>query len=297
MSSHRGLGVGLILGAACLWGTFGLFGKKLFSYGYTPIELASLRTWIAWALLALIMLVQRKSVRIAWRDLPFYIAYALFAFALFQFLYFETLELAPVAVAAALIYTAPAFVLLISAAFGTEKLNLRRVGLLLLTLLGVVLVTGAARIIRSGAAIPMTAIVLGLAAGFTYALYTLFSKRGVERYDAMRNMFWVFALSSLALAIPAPPWTVMGPVTSLPWLLGIAVLPTLIAYLLYVKALEFTDATTASMLATAEPVVAAILGALVLGEATGTDSVIGIALIVLSAVLLVRQQPEVTGSH
>jgi len=235
---HKGLGVVLILGAATLWGTFGLFGKKLFSYGYTPIELASLRTSIAWAMLALLMLIQRKSVRIAWRDVPFYIVYALFAFALFALLYFETLEFTPVAVAAALIYTAPAFVLLISAATGVEPLNARRAGLLLLTLC---------------------------------------------------NMFWVFGLAALALAIPEPPWSSLGPTASLPWLFGLALLPTLTAYLLYVKALEFTKATTASMLATAEPVVAALLGTLVLGEATGIDTAIGIALIVASAVLLVRE--------
>lgn len=294
---RNGLGTGLILGAAGLWGTFGLFSKKLFSYGYTPIELASLRTWFAWVMLALLMLVQRRSVRIVWRDVPFYLVYALFAFTLFEVIYLETLELAPVAVAAALLYTAPAFVLLISAALGVEKLNAQRAGLLLLTLCGVVLVTGAARTIRSGAIISLEAAALGLASGFTYALYTVFSKRGVQRYDSMRNMFWVFALASLALAIPAPPWHAMGPTESLPWLLGISIFPTLVAYLLYVKALEFMEATTASMLSTAEPVVAAILGAIILGESTGMDTVLGIALIVLSAVLLVRQQPEVTGSH
>lgn len=283
--------------AAGLWGTFGLFGKKLFTYGYTSIELASLRTWIAWALLALLMLVRRQPMRIAWRDVPFYIVYALFGFALFQVLYFETLERTEVAVAAALIYTAPAFVLLISAAAGVEQLNARRVGLLLLALIGVVLVTGAARTIRSGAPVSLTATLFGLAAGFAYALYTVFSKRGVERYDAARNMFWVFALASLILAISAPPWKAIGPVESFPWLLGIALFPTLIAYLLYVKALGFTAATTASMLATAEPVVAAILGAVVLGESMGFDTVVGIALIVTSAVLLVKRQPEVLGSH
>jgi len=283
--------------AAGLWGTFGLFGKKLFTYGYTSIELASLRTWIAWALLALLMLVRRQPMRIAWRDVPFYIVYALFGFALFQVLYFETLERTEVAVAAALIYTAPAFVLLISAAAGVEQLNARRVGLLLLALIGVVLVTGAARTIRSGAPVSLNATLFGLAAGFTYALYTVFSKRGVERYDSARNMFWVFALASLILAISAPPWKAIGPVESFPWLFGIALFPTLIAYLLYVKALGFTEATTASMLATAEPVVAAILGAVVLGESMGFDTVVGIALIVTSAVLLVRRQPEVLGSH
>ncbi|MGH7482144.1 MAG: EamA family transporter, partial [Longimicrobiales bacterium] len=52
---------------------------------------------------------------------------------------------------------------------------------------------------------------------------------------------------------------------------------------LYARALELMPASTAAMLASIEPVVAAVLGWLILGEAIGWDRALGVACVVLAA--------------
>ncbi|MEJ2679063.1 MAG: DMT family transporter [Gemmatimonadota bacterium] len=62
--------------------------------------------------------------------------------------------------------------------------------------------------------------------------------------------------------------------------------PTLLASFLFLAALRHLPASTASMLATAEPVVAALLGVAVLGEPLGLDTAAGVALVVGAAIML-----------
>ena len=288
-SRQRVIGALLIFAAAFQWGTFGLLTKKLYSYGYNAVELASVRTAIGLIALALLLVVRRQSVRITKREIPFFLAYGLIGFALFEWLYFKSLEFLGVGVAAALLYTAPAFVLLYGLLRGEEKWSARRLSILLLVLVGAALVTGAARAIVTGTApISAAGLFFGLSAGLTYASYTLFSKHGVGKHDPLVNLFWVFLLSTIAFAIPAPPWAVLREPGSWPWLLILGLGPTLLAYVCYLQGLKRLSASTASMLATAEPVVAAVLGFLLLKEPMTLERVVGIACIVTGALVLSR---------
>jgi drug/metabolite transporter, DME family len=230
-------------------------------------------------------------LRVGWRALPFFAAYGVLGYALFTLVYFSALERTTIAIAVALLYTAPGFVLLMSALLWRERVSRARMVALALVLSGVVLVTGAGgALLRGGASLGPAALLLGLGAGATYALYTIFSKVATERWGPEAALFWSFGFATLVLALIAPPHApFLRAPQHVPLLLALGIVPTLIPYALYLAALRELRASTASMLAAVEPVIAAILAALLLGERLQPAQAVGMLLIVAAAVLLARR--------
>ena len=296
MDRRRALiGAALVLAAGSLWATFGLFAKNLYAAGFSALELATIRAWLGWLGIALFALPRIRRMRITLRDLPFFALYGILAFALFEVLFLLTLQRTSVAIAAALLYTAPAFVVLISALLWKERLPLLHWGALLLVLTGVVLVTGAATAVLSGdVTVGMTAALTGLGAGLGYGLYTLISKVAAQRYgDPIFSLFWMLLFAAVALTIVAPPWRAMRTAgDAWPVLIGLGIVPTVLPYLLFLQALHWLRASTASMLASVEPVVAAVLAAVVLGEVLDAPRLIGVAMIAVAAGFLAYEKPR-----
>lgn len=286
------LGAALVTGAAALWATFGIFAKVLYDAGFQPLELASVRAAVGFLAIAVLsgMRLFRggASLRVGWRAAPFFLGYGALGYALFTLMFFGALARAPVSIAVALLYTAPAFVLAYSAVLWREHVTLRRGLALLLVLAGVVLVTGAAgAVLRGTATLPPPALAFGIAAGATYALYTVFSKVATERYGPGAALFWSFAVATLVLGILAPPHApFLRQPGSAPLLLALGIVPTLLPYTLYLAGLRELRASTASMLASVEPVIATILAALLLGERLEPLQGLGMLLVVSAAVLL-----------
>jgi drug/metabolite transporter, DME family len=121
-------------------------------------------------------------LRIDGRGAAFFAAYGILGYALFTLVFFASLERSPVSVAVALLYTAPAFVVLMSAILWRERVGATRLFALALVLAGVLLVTGAAgALLRGTATLPPAALAVDIGDGATYALYTMFSKVATER--------------------------------------------------------------------------------------------------------------------
>lgn len=293
---HRGrrpvVGAALVLGAAALWATFGIFAKVLYDAGFAPVELASVRAAVGFAIVALLALPRAlRAVRVPIRALPFFAAYGIFGLALFELAFFAALERTTVAIAAALLYTAPAFVVMLSAILWHERFDRARMLSLVVMLGGVLLVTGAAgALLRGTASLPAAALLFGLGSGVFYALYTLFSKVATERYGPFASLFWSFGVATAALAALASPIApFMRSPEHAPMLIALGVIPTVLPYALYLAALRELRASTAAMLASVEPAVAAVLAVVLLHESMDALQIAGMALVVSAAALLARE--------
>lgn len=283
------LGAGLVLGAAILWGSLGLFGRLAFQLGVSPAELASVRAALAFLFALPLLAVRPHALRVRRRDLPLLLAYGTISVGLFYWIYLAAVDRLPLAVAAALLYTAPAFVVAIAWIMRWEPVRPRRLVPLAMVLLGAMLVTGAWRVLGSG--MDGVGVALGLGSGVAYASYTALGKRIRARYDALTTILWAYGVGAVVLAVAAPPWTVLLVHDEARLIILLMALgPTLLAAALFFIGLRHIDASAASMLATIEPVVAALLGLLWLGEALTVDAVAGIALIIAAAVWLARSK-------
>lgn len=277
-----------VAAAAVLWGTLGLAARGLFAAGLSPLQAAAWRAAGACAVLVLYGAVaDRRALRVALRDLPLLALYGAVSVAGFMTIYFAAIRLTTLAAAAVLLYTAPAWVVLLARALFGEPITPTKAGAVGLAFAGCVLVgggvgPGAVRLSAAGLA-------AGLGAGLTYALYSVFGKAALRRLPPLTTVVYTLGagatiLLAVLLTAGVPPLPV--PRGALAPLLYVIVFPTALAYLLYLGGLRRVEAGRASIVATLEPVVAAVAGALVLRETLGPVQWLGAALVIAGVALV-----------
>jgi DME family drug/metabolite transporter len=290
------VGYAYIVGAALLWATIGPSARFALQAGIAPLEIGFWRATIAGLLFALHAGV-RGRLRIARTDLPAVGAFALLGVTVFYWSYFRAVQLGGAALAAILLYTAPAWVALAAAFWLGERLTVRKSVAVALTLAGIALVAfGSGPAVATGASVTTTrvaALAWGLLSGLAYAGYYLFGKRYFGRYEASTLFAYALPVGAVLL-LPAVRF---APKAGHEWLVLVflAVVPTYGAYLLYSFGLSRIEATRAATVATLEPVAAAALAYVVWGEALRAVGYVGAAL-VLAGVLVVATEREARGA-
>ena len=276
----------MIVGAASLWGSLGLFGRLAFQHGATPVEVGSVRAALAFIGVLPLALLRYRTIRVRPADLPLVLGYGIVGVGFFYYIYLVAVDRLPLAVAAALLYTAPAFVLAIVWSLGWEPVRPARLIPLAMVLAGAFLVTGAFRMLAGGG-VDAVGAAAGIASGIAYAIYTALGKRIRARYDLLTTILFAYGVGAAVLAIVEPPWTVVirrEDARAILLLMGLG--PTLLAAILFYGGLRHIEASTAGLLATIEPVVAALLGLAWLGEAITWTIAAGTALIIGAALLI-----------
>jgi len=275
----------LVLCSASLWATMGLWAKAAYGLGVGPLEAASARGTVAFLVLSVWALARPRRFAVTRADIPLLAGFGVVGIGVFYAAYLSALDRLSVSVAAALLYTAPAFAVALGAVLLGERVTFHKLTALGGVLAGVLLVTGA---LGGGAGgVPARGVLLGLLAGLSYAAYTLFGRASRGRMDAVRALYWPTGIGAASLALLAPPWRVLldHPAT-LPAILGMAIVATLLPNLLFLIALGRLEAGVASIFATLEPVMATLYGVVALEEALGAGQVVGVAAIAASAAWL-----------
>jgi len=275
----------LIVTAAVLWGGIGPVSKLAFAQRATPMEVAFWRAVLAWFFFG-IHAVVKKETGIVKTDIPFIILFALTGVTLFYSSYQMAVKNGSAALAAVLLYTAPAWVAVMSRFFFKESLTLVKLLALLLTLAGVFLVSYVpAGTGNTGMIVSVNVILFGLLAGFFYSLYYIFGKYFSNRYSAPNLFLYILPIGALGLM----PWVRFSGLSPVSWgaLIFIAFFSTYGAYYCYYSGLKFLEPTRAAITATIEPVVAAFISFLWWGEYFTGFGYAGSLLILAAVVLMV----------
>lgn len=287
-----------IITAGCLWGIISVFVNLLKELGFDSMQCVAIRAFFAMVFLMVYLLVTDKSkLKIKVKDLVYFIGTGIGSIVFFNYCYFQSIEIiGGAAVPALLLYTAPVFVMVLSAFFFKEKITKKKIAALLLTLVGLGFVTGA---FSGGERLSPAVLLLGLGSGLGYALYSIFSKFVIEKYDAVTITFYTFLIAALG-AIPlsgivsrvSPLFCTKGIVATI----GLAFLCTVLPFLLYTNGLKSVEAGKASILATVEPLVAAVVGAVFYRETFTVQKVTGIFLVLLAVLILNLQHKQMEKS-
>lgn len=289
-SSSSPRGYLLVLLAAALWATLGVVYTVLAeTYGLPPLAVAAFRAGLGGLLLLLGLLVLRPSwLRVTRQGALVAVLYGVFGIALFYAVYINAILTAGVAVAAVLLYTAPAWVAVIAWRFLGEQLTRTHLVALGLTLVGSALIAQVYRpeLLRVNA----WGILWGLLSGLTYGLWSVFNKVGV-RHTSPWTLQCYGMLAGAAVLLLIQPLTPLQAALQAPgaifWLLVLALGPTVGASVAYAAGVMTVPVSVASLVATLEPVLAALLARVVLGETLAVGQMAGGALI-LAAVWLLR---------
>lgn len=275
-----------VLIAASLWGLLGSVSKWVFEQGISPLEAAFWRAVLAWVLFASHAFAIRQT-KLQTKDLWPVLAFGLVGISLFYGGYQMAIQTGGAALAAVLLYTAPAIVAVLSWLILKEPMNGVKIGAVLLTLLGVALIS------LQGGSIHVTpaAVFWGLVSGLTYATYYIFGKLYLGRYTTPTLFLYALPIGALGL-FPFVHFAHKSPVA---WaaLIFLAIASTYVAVMVYYAGLKRLEATQASVVATIEPVVAGFVAYLWWHEQFGWLGYMGAGL-VLAGVLLMVMKPAPT---
>lgn len=276
-----------IISAAALWGLIGLFVKHLASLGFTSIQIVALRS-ISSAICAVLALAPsvKALFKIDWRDAWMFIGTGVISLTFFNYCYFNCIAASSLAVAALLLYTAPIFVMIMSVFLFRESFTAKKAAALIMTFAGCGCVTGA---FSGSLSLTFTGLLYGLGSGFGYALYSIFGKYAVEKYSSATITIYTFFFASVA-AIPIAnfPADTLARINTeaIANVLGLGLICAVIPYLLYNKGLLYVDPGQASILATIEPFVAAVIGICYFQEPLTAQKLVGMGLIFAAIILL-----------
>ena len=277
-----------IMAAACLWGFIGWFSYVLMFYGFSPLQVTAVRTVIGAVFMTVLLLIRSPQLlKIRLRDIWMFIGTGIISVVLFNLFYLITFSLSSLSVAVMLLYTAPVFVRLLSVLLFKERLTKGKLLALASTVTGCLFLSG---IITGSWQCSPEAFLTGILSGFGYALYSIFSKYALKKYNSATISVWTFYLASLPLLPFCQPDVMLSCFIYIPdtavAAAGISILCTVIPYLLYTYGLKYVDAGCASILAMLEPVVGCLIGLTALGENFTSAKAAGLFFILAAIVIL-----------
>ncbi|MGB9780995.1 DMT family transporter [Caldanaerobacter sp.] len=279
----------LALSAGALWGTTGLFVRMLVKLGLTTTDVAFLRMFFGAFLIFSIIILLRKSLSLPLWSWKYLFGTGILSLTLFNWSYFRAIKLTTLPIAVALLYTAPAFVVVLARIFYGERITPRKSTALLLTIIGVLLVSGALKYLITGEKISVFGVLYGLLSAVGYGLYTIFAKPLSGHIPPEKIAAYTFLVAAIALL---PISSVFGDISiffnTRVIFLGLlfGAFSTAAPYLLYTKALTFMEAGRAAIFTTMEPVVATLIGVFVLQESLSFFEFLGIVSIIFAVILL-----------
>ncbi len=276
-----------VLASGILWGLIAIFNRRLTAAGFSVASIVLIRNLGSMLVLgALFVLKDPKIFRIRAKHIPIFLGTGVVSVLFFTLCYFSCQRLCSLAVAAVLLYTSPAFVVIFSAILWKDKITKRKLLALLLAFLGCTFVTG----LWSGdAAVTAWGALLGVASGLFYGLYSIFGRYALAHYKPFTVTFYTFLFAGLgALTVLRPAELAAGfAQPGMVWVAaGLIVVCTVAPYLLYTFGLAGMDSGKAAILASVEPVTAAIVGVLAFGELMSVMVLLGLVCILACVYIL-----------
>lgn len=276
-----------ILIAASLWGSMGIFSRYLNAAGLGAFEVTQVRVTVGLIFVGTyLLLFNRPLLKIKLRDLWCFLGTGIVSLLFFCICYFKSMEYVSIATAGVLLYTAPTFVMLMSLVLFKERLTSSKILALVLSFVGCALVSGI-----GGDGANIVGILLALASGFFYALYSIFGRYAINRgYSSWTIVFYTFLFSSVGCAFLSD----FGRIKSVAFssaqnallCIGLGLITGFLAYIFYSMGLEQIESSRASILASLEPVVGTALAMLFFAEFPSIYGVIGIVLVILAIAML-----------
>lgn len=278
----------LVLCAGVCWGIIGLFSQALAARGLDSVQITTVRCVLAALVIGLFILcTDRRAFRIALRDIWMFLGTGIVSIAFFNVCYFACIQECSLSLAAILLYTAPCFVVVMSAFFFKEQMTTQKLVALCIAFLGCLLVVGVGSGTTSASVL---GIALGLGSGIGYALYSIFGRVALKRYPPHTVTFYTFFFASLVMVpfahVPEIISLGTGSLDAGLIMLGLALISTVLPFACYTLGLEHMEAGKASIMAFIEPMVALVIGVSVFGDTLTALNVVGVVAILCAVTLL-----------
>jgi drug/metabolite transporter (DMT)-like permease len=298
--------------AAVVWGG-SFIATKVALQELSPDSVVWLRFAIGVAVLGLTVALRRQFRLPTWRELAYFLLLGFIGITFHQWLQSTGLLTSQASTTAWIVATIPVFMAVLGWIFLKERLNGWQIAGIALAALGVLLVVSQgdlAAITRGGFGAPGDFLILISAPN--WAVFSILSRKGLQRYPAAWMMFYVMLTGWLLSTLPwladagrqangswawqgwqtvQAAWGVYGHLSWRGWLaIGIlGLFASGLAYIAWYDALKVISAARVGVLLYIEPLVAVFVAGLVLGEPLRLAALAGGAIILLGVWLVQRK--------
>jgi drug/metabolite transporter (DMT)-like permease len=283
-ATRRDLSGGVLAAAASLqFGVIVVVGKRVLERGMTVESMLAFRFWVAASLLVLVLVVLRRPLLAAPGERVGTAALAVFGYGVEATFFFTAARHGTAAAVTLLFFTYPVFVTLGAWFFGRRSPARLTVAALVLAVVGAGIVAGTG----AGLSIDSTGVVFALAAALTYSAYLLGADAVLRRTPPLTSAMWISAGASIGLFVfSSVSGRYTSPTSAADWWSLLAMgAASAGAFVCLMGALQRIGAVRTAIVSATEPLSAALLGYLFLGEAVDAGTAIGGGLILLAAVM------------
>jgi drug/metabolite transporter (DMT)-like permease len=286
---HPRRGYALAMAAATMWAANGSMARALLDDGFSPYRLAQLRILVSWLVIFGVLAAWRPELlKVRRADLRLMAFVGIPGLAVVQASYFVAIAHLQIGAALTIQYLAPVLILLWLRFAHGRRLRRALWAAAGLSVLGCFFVVRGYDV-GSLSGLGLTAAVVST---FSFAAYLMGSERAGHRYAAPTTLLYGFGFASLPWIFLTPLWTFpVGDLSSAKHLAlasGVAIIGTLIPFVLMLGAVRHIPASRAGVVATLEPVLGAVIAWPVLGESLAAIQIAG-GLLVVSAVIWIQQ--------
>lgn len=288
-------GVLCTLIGGCCWGFSGNCGQYLFNvHGVDPQWLTVIRMITAGLITVGIVAARNRQKLIDCakdkHDRIMMLLYGVFGLLLSQYTYLEAINATNAGTATVLQYIGPVLVMVLVCFSGRRLPKPHEALSIVLVIVGTFLLAthGNPRTM----VINPVGLFWGLFAACTLVLYTMLPKSIAPKYGAFMTTGVGTLIGGIAFFIIVHPWPLTVDLPLSGWLAvaGMIMIGTVIAYPLYVQGVNDVGPVKASMLASVEPVSAAVISAVWLKSEFAAMDIVGFGCILTTVFLLAKPE-------
>ncbi len=283
-----------VIASALLYGSLAVVSKLVYKQGLEPFTLIVIMVSVASLFMWFIVLVTRTN---SWRLDPKVIRPVLVQAIAGNFInslsFFVALNYIDASIAILILYTSPAFVLLLELFIDKKHLYKRHLVSLIMCLLGLITVINPFPV--SKFTINAFGISLAIAGSLSLAFGNWIGEKNMERSSPFAVMIWTTTIQGILFILISPISLYRGITAPIAMLGGIVILTIftwVIPYFLILKGIEAIGASRASLISSLEIVFTLALAFLLLNERLSPLQAFGAALVIGAVFVLPRGSKE-----
>lgn len=296
MRNKRLLGITLGALAALMWGISGPASEFLFARHVEVSWLISSKMLVAGVITLIIAAkVDGPAIMAPWHDRSAtiqLIVFILFGMIAMQYIYFKAVAVANAPTATILQFLSPVVVLLY-VALSTRQLPRRiDVVIIAMAMFGTLLVVTKGQLTQL--AITPRALFWGVLAALAAASYALLPAHLLETYSPLTITAWAQLLGGVVMTAVRPFWIDVPHLNIAEWgaYAFVVIFGTIVAYLIYLVAMQYISVTAVSLLDAFEPLGATLTAVLVMGFRLSRAELLGGLIIIATVILMSLTEPK-----
>jgi drug/metabolite transporter, DME family len=299
VSTHLRSRAGLfaVSGGALLWGTTGVAVRIIHDRsGLAAVPIGCYRLAIAAVALGLLFRGSGvRRVRAALQKHRWSLVLSGAGLGIYQALYFVGVENVGVSVSTLVsLAVAPVVLTMAGAITARQRPPVSSLATVACAVGGLALISLAAGASHASAPHPVLGVLASLGSGLGYAATTVLNRRLAADGDPLLLTAATSGIGAVVLLPLALPFGMALPADAVVdgWLVYIGIVSTVVAYGLFYAGLRSTSSEVAGVLTLLEPLAAAVLAAVFLGETLSGTGLLGAGLLLLAIAVLYVRRPE-----